>query len=84
MADNERRLELYETYRETGYQGRDEHTRYHRLIVRGNSETGIATLEIEKESGSAGKPATTDWTKRYEIGLKDLVELIEKHGKLVS
>lgn len=83
MADNERRLDLYETYRETGFQGTHEHTRYHRLLVRGNGETGVATLEIEKESGSDGKPATTDWIKRYEISLKDLVELIEKHGKLV-
>jgi hypothetical protein len=84
VANQERQIDLFDKSWETGFDGTHEHQKSHRLIVRGNNESGVAILEIEKESGSGGKPATHDWTKRYQISLKDLVELIEKHGKLVD
>lgn len=84
MANKERQLDLYDKSWETGFDGAHEHQKYHRLIVRGDDERGVAILEIEKESGSDGNRATQDWIKRYEISLKDLVELMEKHAKLVE
>lgn len=89
MANEERKLDLDESYRESGFDGMYEETTHYRLIVRSDDGKKIATLEIEQEtrnSGTASAPnytskATRDWIKRYEISVADLVTLIAKNGK---
>lgn len=75
----ERRLELFEEYRETGFDGQYERTTYYRLIV----DEGKVILEVEVEKRTSGGSTNTS-TTRHEIGVNDLVKLIEKHGTRVS
>ena len=92
MANEERRLNLDESYRERGFDGQYEETTRYRLIVRSDYGEKVVTLEIEKETrntGAASSPnytskATRDWIKRYEISVPDLVTLIEKNGKPIT
>ncbi|MFT3700167.1 MAG: hypothetical protein QM831_43880 [Kofleriaceae bacterium] len=91
MEVEERKLDLYESYRERGFDGRDEQTTYHRLVLRSVEGRMIVTLEIEKESRDTGTVSapnrvsrpTQDWLKRYEISAVDLVALLQKHATRV-
>jgi hypothetical protein len=74
----ERRLELFEEYRESGFDGKYERTTYYRLIV--GEESRTATLEIEVVTRTFPGPSEQESITRYAIGVDALVKFIEKQG----
>lgn len=81
MSEEPRKIDLYEEYRETGFDGKYEHTTRYRLIVDETNRTVI--LEVEAETQTYPSPPQRKSLTRYEVKAGDLVALIQKHAKPV-
>lgn len=75
----DRRLELFQEYTESGFDGMYERTTYYRLIV-GEENPSTATLEVEVEKRTSPGGNERKSFSRYQINIGDLVKFIKEHG----
>jgi len=77
-------IDLFEEYRESGFDGKYEKSTYYRFIVGDGDSNATATLEIEVETRVGSGPPERRSITRYEIGVQALVALLKKEGKQVG
>ena len=78
------RIDLFDEYRETGFDGKYEKSTYYRLIVGEGDGEATAALEVEVTTRVGFGPTEQESLIRYEIGVRALVALLKKEGKQVG